>query len=558
MLKNFGDSPPPSAAIFRKSRPWTTTERLRLGLLGAHAAAAMLAAGAALTSPELAAAQNNPVQSEIPAFYQHQGDNDTGGKPTSSTKSTNGIWAPDKGWCAYVSYLDALYPWETVTVAGVKLFDNNADWLFGAVGPAGNPGVGTSLTSPGSWLNAADDIAIPRLVSAGTLVTYLKRQKVDPASLGLFGLVDTQYRTQPSGQVQVWTIDGWKDVTPNTFQLYQQLTSAGSKLPVALQPLAAITTTIRINYTGGNTKASTGFWWSFHQVAGAGVAGADTIRYSDPDAIPINAEANGVAAASSRNGGFTQAAVNANEYKSAAFPNQPAGAPPLPGNTFAGGPGTTVGYTTNNLYSTMEVNAAGKVIGGNGPYAKGLLAAAAPVTRITNIEAISLPAVQIAGIIIKPLYDAVKFLFSGNFGGDVTKLEIFANSPLYAANLGLGDTDPGWGVAHVMTDPFGNSWAATDGGILLTKGGGGLDLMEDGADYAATEDTKGVVTAWTVFAYDQADGYWLTETYGAGAAFGAGPQAVPEASTSLMILIGAGGAGLIALLRRRTLAAALA
>ena len=27
----------------------------------------------------------------------------------------------------------------------------------------------------------------------------------------------------------------------------------------------------------------------------------------------------------------------------------------------------------------------------------------------------------------------------------------------------------------------------------------------------ATEDTSGAVTAWTIFAYDQADGYWLTE-----------------------------------------------
>ncbi len=406
---------------------------------------------------------------------------------------------------------------------------------------AANPGVGTALTGAGTWLNTADDTVIPALVAAGSINNYLSQQKVGTANLGVFGLLDTQYQTLANGQVQVWTVAGWKNVTPNTFQLYQQLTSTGGNLPAALQPLAAITTTIRINYTGGNNQASTGFWWGFHQVAGAGVAGANTIQYDDPDAIPINAQANGVAAAASRNGGFTQAAVNNNEYNSAALPNQSAGAPPLPGNG---------AYTTNNLYSTMQVDALGRVTGGNGPYASGLLGAAAPVSRITNMDAVSLPAAQIANVVAGPVFNTVNFLFSGNFGGDISKLEIFANSPLYAANLGLSQNDPNWSISQVMNDPFGNSWASTNGGILLSEGSGGADLMENGTDYMATEDTTGPVTGWTVFAYDQADGYWLTQTYGGGDGFGNGPE-VPEPSTWL--LMATGFFGLVLLTRGRSL-----
>jgi hypothetical protein len=67
----------------------------------------------------------------------------------------------------------------------------------------------------------------------------------------------------------------------------------------------------------------------------------------------------------------------------------------------------------------------------------------------------------------------------------------------------------------------------------------------------ATEDTSGAVTAWTIFAYDQADGYWLTETYGARVGFGAGPEVVPEAPTSLMMLLGAGCIALITRCRWR-------
>jgi hypothetical protein len=170
------------------------------------------------------------------------------------------------------------------------------------------------------------------------------------------------------------------------------------------------------------------------------------------------------------------------------------------------------------------------------------------------MDAISLSAVQIANIIVKPAFDTVNFLFSGNFGGDISKLEIFANAPLYAANLGLSETDPGWSISQVMTDPYGNSWASTNGGILLSEGAAGSDLMEDGADYMATEDTTGVVTAWTLDAYDQADGYWLTETYGAGSGFGSGPQVVPAPliGRGLPVVLAIGGVLLGAKLSQRS------
>jgi len=541
--------------------------------MGAQAAAAALTGCVALAgSGHAEAQQNNIVQTMIPAFYQHQGDNGGGG-PTSRTPANANatvpglgvinIWRPDLGWCAYVSDMDALYPWETLTVAGVHPFDNNSVWLFGAPGAA-NPGVGSQLTSAGTWLNTADKTVIPALINAdnikkkvggvdiGTINKYLFKQKVDPSNLGLFGLVDTQYQTLANGQVQVATIAGWKNIDPKTFQLYQQLTSAGGNLPAALQPLAAITTTIRIGYTAGFDQDETGFWWGFHQVAGAGTAGANTIQYSDPDAIPFNAQANGIKAANIRNGGFTQAAVRVNQYNSLALPMQSAGPPPLPGNAL---------YTTNNLYSTMTVNALGQVTGGNGPYDLMLVPAVGkpptPTIRITNIDAVSLPAVQFVNFVAKGVYDAVSFLFSGNFGGDVSKLEIFANSPLYASNLGLSENDPDWSISHVMADPYGNSWASTDGGVLLSEGPGGSDLMENGADYMATEDTTGMVTSWTVFAYDQADGYWLTESYGADVGFGNGPEvasealAVPEAPITLLMLLGAGCTVVIALRRGR-------
>jgi hypothetical protein len=161
-----------------------------------------------------------------------------------------------------VSHMDALYPWETLTVAGVHPYDNNNVWLFGAPGaPGTNPGVGTALTAAGTWLDAADNTAIPALVGAGSLSLnkYLNNQGVGVANLGLFGLVDTQYQTLANGQVQVWTIAGWKNITPNTFTLYQQLTSTGANLPAALQPLAAITTDIRLGYAGvGNPNPNFG------------------------------------------------------------------------------------------------------------------------------------------------------------------------------------------------------------------------------------------------------------------------------------------------------------
>ncbi len=101
-------------------------------------AAAALAACVVLAGPGRAVAQNNNVvQTMIPAFYQHQGANgglypDGTPGPTSPTPSADPIWKPDGGYCQYVSYLDALYPWEALTVAGVHPFDNNNVWLFGA------------------------------------------------------------------------------------------------------------------------------------------------------------------------------------------------------------------------------------------------------------------------------------------------------------------------------------------------------------------------------------------------------------------------------------------
>jgi hypothetical protein len=516
-------------------------------------AAGALAACVVLAGYGRAVAQNNNgVQSMIPAFYQHQGANDAGG-PTSITPSMNPIWMPDQGWCAYVSYMDALYPWETLTSGGMKPYDNNNVWLFGTPGaPGTNPGTGLTLTSNGTWLATADNTVIPQLVAAMPgfgppgLNSYLDGQKVSVGSpggpgvpavpgLGLAGLVDTQYRIDPlTGQVQAWSIAGWKNITPNTFQLYQQLTGTGATLPANLQPFAAITTTLRLGYVGAANQANTGFWWSFHQVAGAGVAGANTIRYSDPDAIPANA--------GNRNGGFTQAAVNANQYSAA----QAGGAVPLPTNT---NPATGAAYGANNLYSTMQVNALGQIIGGNGPYATGLMGGMAPVARINDIDAVSLSGVQLLNNVLGPLFNTATFLFSGNFGGDISKLEVFANSPLNSTDLGLSQTAPNWGISQVSQDPFGNSWASTNGGILLSAGMDGADLIEQGQSYKFTENTTGLVTGWTLFAYDQADGYWLTESYGAGDAYGAGPQ-VPEPAAWLLLAIGFLGPVSLALLRR--------
>jgi len=453
--------------------------------------------------------------------------------------------------------MDALYPWETLTAGGGHPYDNNNVWLFGRPGPPGtNPGTGTALTSNGTWVATANDTVIPQLIAAMPgfappgLNSYLNQQKVSVGSpggpgvpatpgLGLAGLVDTQYQTNAlTGQVQVWTIAGWKNVTPNTFQLYQQLTATGATLPAALQPFAAITTTLRLGYVGAANQGNTGFWWGFHQVAGAGVAGANTIRYSDPDAIPANA--------GNRNGGFTQAAVNANQYSVA----QAGGAVPLPNNN---NPATGAAYGAANLYSTMQVNAVGQIIGGNGPYATGLLpGGVAPVTRISDIDAISLSGVQLLSNVVGLTFNTAKFLFSGNFGGVVSELEIFPNSSLKVGDLGLSQTAPDWSISRLTTDPFGNSWASTNGGILLSEGTGGADLIEQGASYMFTVNTTSLVTGWTLFAFDKADGYWLTETYGAGDAYGAGPQ-LPEPSAWLLLATGfLGGVSLTSLKRRRS------
>ena len=429
---------------------------------------AVVAVSVVIVTAGGAVAADNVVQSAIPAFYQHQGDNGGGG-PTSNSPSANGRWIPDQGWCAYVADMDALYPWETLSVFGVKPFDNANWWLFGNPAAGANPGTGAALTAAGTWVPTADDIVIPDLIANGSINNYLAAQKVDVANRGLGGLVDTQYQVLANGQVQVATIAGWQNITPNTFQLYQQLTGAGSNLPAgglaSLQELAAITTTIRLGYTGGNKQASTGFWWGFHQVAGAGTAGANTIQYSDPDAIPINA--------GNRNGGFAQADVTANQYTNAPAGGQQAGTPPVPG----------VGaYNAGNLYSTMVVNANGEVTGGNGPYASGLLGAAAPVTRITNMDAVSLPAVQLVNNIAQAGFNLVDFLFSGDFGGDVDKLCIFMDSPLANAanNYGLSQTDPGWNISTVSVDPFGNSWGSSYAGIMLDNGSIAPHLVESG------------------------------------------------------------------------------
>jgi hypothetical protein len=483
----------------------------------------VVATSVAIIIASRAAAQDNVVQAQIPDFYQHQGDNGGGG-PTSNSPSADPIWSPDRGWCAYVSDMDALYPWENLTVLGAKPYDNASQWLFGNPGAAANPGTGTALTGAGTWVGAADDTVIPALVGTpagvnGTINSYLAAQKVDPASLGLAGLVDTQYRVQAGGQVQVATIAGWQNVISNTFQTYQQLTSAGSNLAAGLQPLGAITTTIRLNYTPGNGQGTTNFWWGFHQVAGAGTAGANTIQYSDPDAIPINA--------GNRNGGFTQAAVNANQYTAA----QQAGASPLPGNG---------AYNAGNLYSTMVIDANGNVTGGNGPYAAGLKpGGVAPVSRIVGFDAVGLPAVQLVNNAAQAGYNLLKLAFTGDFGGDISKLEIFTNSQLANAanNFGLSETDPNWNISTVTQDPFGNLWGPGYAGIELQEGAGGQDLMEgasegEASSYLATLDTTGAVTGWTVYAYDQASGNWLTETYGATAGFGNANQltAIPEPS----------------------------
>ena len=145
----------------------------------------------------------------------------------------------------------------------------------------------------------------------GSLTNYLNIQGVGVAKLGLFGLVDTQYQTLLNGQVQVNTVAGWKNITPNTFTLYRRVTERRAYL--AHSSAVCGDSRYRLGYAGvGNPNpnprqprmgkavtagaTATGFWWGFHQVAGAGVTGANIIQYSDPDAIPANA--------GNRNGGI--------------------------------------------------------------------------------------------------------------------------------------------------------------------------------------------------------------------------------------------------------------
>ena len=60
------------------------------------------------------------------------------------------------------------------------------------------------------------------------------------------------------------------------------------------------------------------------------------------------------------------------------------------------------------------------------------------------------------------------------------------------------------------------------------------------------------MTGFTVFAYDQSDGYWLTETYGPVVGYSySGAHAVPETPTWLLMLLSFGVAALIALRRGR-------
>jgi hypothetical protein len=119
-----------------------------------------------------------------------------------------------------------------------------------------------------------------------------------------------------------------------------------------------------------------------------------------------------------------------------------------------------------------------------------------------------------------------------------------------ANNSGLSETDPDWSISPVTQDPFGNDWGPGFAGIDLDEDTGGQDLMEgaaegDAPDYVAYEDTTSPVTGWTVFAYDDAEDAWLTESYGATVGFDNGPQ-VPEPGTLSLIALGG-----FALLRRR-------
>ena len=146
----------------------------------------------------------------IPAFYQHQGDNGGGG-PTSSTPSANARAPTMDGAHTYRIWMRL-----SVGDAHGRRHPSLRQCQCLAVRRAGgaNPGVGTALTAAGTWLNTADDTVIPNLIAAGSLNNYLSQQKVDPGNLGLFGLLDTQYQTLPNGQVQVWTIAGWRTSRP--------------------------------------------------------------------------------------------------------------------------------------------------------------------------------------------------------------------------------------------------------------------------------------------------------------------------------------------------------